>query len=185
MRTNLKFFGALFLALLVAGGVFAQAPLTGSATPVTLSLIGQESLTVVCTPGTVNFVSAPGTTVPGDSPISCTATWNLNPTRTSLTGYTGFALATTALANGANLIPSSAVSVSYNGGASTPCTSSLSATGTGIGAGGACGASIGGNLLSNNFNSSKTDSIAVSIAEPTPLPAGTYTGSYLIVYQAL
>lgn len=185
MKSSLKFLAVLFAVLLFSGVSFAQAPLTTAATPITLSLVGQETLTVVCTPGTVNFNSAPGTTVPGSSPVSCVATWNLSPTRTSLTGFSGFALATSALANGTNLIPSSAVSVSYNGGATTPCTSSLTATGTGIGAGAACGANIGGNLLSNNFNSTHTDSIAISIAEPTPLPAGTYTGSYLVIYQAL
>jgi hypothetical protein len=185
MKSSLKFLAVLFAVLLFAGHSFAQAPLTASSTPVTLSLIGQETLTVVCTPGTVNFASNPGATVPGSSAVSCVSTWNLSATRTSLTGYSGFALATSALANGTNLIPSSAVSVSYNGNATTPCTASLTATGTGIGAGAACGTTISGNLLTNNFSSTHTDSIAISIAEPNPLPAGTYTGSLLIVFQAL
>jgi hypothetical protein len=101
-----------------------------------------------------------------------------------LTGYSGFATATTALANGTNLIPTSAISVSYNGGAATPCTTTLTAA-TAIGAGAGCGANISGNLLTNNFHSTKTDSIAISIAEPADLPAGTFTGSYLIIYQAI
>jgi hypothetical protein len=184
MISRLKFVAALFLVLLFASGAFAQAPLTAPTQTITLSLVGQETLTVACTPATVTFASAPGTTVAGSAPVSCVATWNLNATRTSLTGYSGFSLATTALANGTNLIPSSAISVSYNGGAATPCTTTLTAA-TAIGAAAGCGANISGNLLTNNFNSTKTDSIALSIAEPAVLPAGTFTGSYLVVYQAI
>jgi hypothetical protein len=177
-----QFFAVLFLVLSFAG--YSHAQLTAPTQTITLNLVGAESLTAACTPATVTFASAAGTTVPGSAPVSCVVTWNLAPTRTTLTGYSGFAVATTALANGTTLIPTSAVSVSYNGGAATPCTSTLTAA-TAIGVGAACGASISGNLLTNNFNSTHTDSIAISIAEPTPLVAGTYTGSYLIVYQAI
>ena len=184
MISRLKILGMLFLVLLFAGGTFAQAPLVTSATPVTMTLIGAESLTVACTPAGVTFAAAPGTAVAANVPISCVVTWNLAATRTSLTGYAGVAVATTALANGTTLIPSSSLSASFNGGAGNPCTSTIAAA-TPIGAGAACGANISGNLLSNNFQSTKTDSIALTLTEPTPLIAGNYTGNLLIAYVAI
>jgi hypothetical protein len=185
MISRLKFLASLFLILLFAGGAFAQAPLIASSTPIPLSLVGTETLTLACTPTAgVTFAAAAGTTVPGSAPISCVTTWNLHSTRTSLTLYSGVATAASALTDGTNLIPSSSLSASYNGGAANPCTATLTAATT-IGAASACGATGTGNLLTNNFNSTATTAITLSLAEPAVLSANTYTGQLLIVAVAL
>lgn len=180
--TRLKFFATLCLLLLFTVPAFGQAPLIAPTQTVTLSLIGTESLSAVCTPAQVNFASTPGALVPGDAPISCVATWNVSPLRVSITSALGFANSATAM-TGAMTLPSSAVQVSANGGAAVPCGSTL-VTPTVIGAAASCGT---GNVtnLTNNFASTKTDSFAVSIQLPNPVPAGTTTGSLLIVYFAL
>jgi hypothetical protein len=182
IKRSLKFFATLCLILLFAGGTFAQGQLFAPTQTIALSILGTETLSATCTPVTVTFASAAGTTVPGNAPVSCAVAWNLSPTRTSITSAVGFATAASALTNGANLIPSSAVSVSLNSGAVVPCSSTLTVA-TAIGAGGACGT---GNVtaLTNNFNSTKTDSFAISIAEPTPLAAGQWSGNLLIIYFA-
>ena len=186
MTRFLKYVSTLCLLLLFAGAsTFAQAPLIASSTPIPLNLVGTESLTVTCTPGAgVTFAAAAGTTVPGSVPVSCTTTWNLHSTRTSLTVYSGVATAASALTDGTNLIPSSSLSASYNGGAANPCSATLTAATT-IGAGAACGAAGTGNLLTNNFNSTATTAITLSLAEPAVLSANTYTGQLLIVAVAL
>jgi hypothetical protein len=128
--------------------------------------------------------------VPANAPIQVTVVWNLAPTRTTLFGYIGVATATSALATtGANpvLIPSSALSASFNGGAAVPC-NSTDAVASGIGAGGFCGNNISGNLLTGtNFQNSTghVDTIQLNLQEPTPLAAGSYTGTLLIVYVAI
>ena len=174
----------LFALCFVAGVASAQSPLVSNSQSTPLSLIGQESLTLACTPTAgVTFPNTPlGSTVSGDNPVSCDVTWNLSATRTNLTLFSGFADPTTALANGANLIPSSAVSVSWNGGAAVPCTTTPSASGTGIAAGGGCGDS--GNLLSTNFNSTSTETLALSLNLPATLNAGTYSGTLLEIAVA-
>ena len=181
---SLKFFAVLSLTLLFAGGAFAQAPLIASSS-IPTSLVGTETLTVACTPTAgVTFAAAAGTTVPGSVPISCVTTWNLHSTRTSLTLFAGVATATSALTDGTNLIPSSSLSASFNGGAANPCSATLTAA-TPIGAGGACGTTGTGNLLTNNFNSTVTTAITLSLAEPATLSANTYTGNLQIAVVAI
>jgi hypothetical protein len=185
MISRLKFVVVLFLILLFAGGAFAQAPLIASSAPIPLSLVGTETLTVVCTPTAgVTFAAAAGTTVNGSVPISCLTTWNLHSTRTSLTLFAGVANAASALTDGTNLIPSSSLSASYAGGAANPCSATLTAA-TPIGAGGACGTTGTGNLLTNNFNSTNTTAITLTLAEPATLSANTHTGSLLISVVAI
>jgi hypothetical protein len=58
IKGSMKFFATFCLLLLFAGGAFAQ--LTAPTQTITLSLVGQETLTVACTPATVTFASAPG-----------------------------------------------------------------------------------------------------------------------------
>ena len=182
---GLKYFLMLCLVLMLAGGAFAQAPLVASSTPIPLTLQGAETLTLVCTPSAgVTFAAAAGTTVPGSVPVSCTTTWNLQKTRTSLTLYTGVATATSALTDGTNLIPSSSLSASFNGGVANPCSATLTAA-TPIGAGAACSATGTGNLLTTNFQSTVNTTITLSLAEPATLSANTYTGQLLIAVVAI
>ena len=181
MKSTIRYITALSVVLLFAAFGHAQTPIVGSATPVPLSLTGVESLTVSCVPGAgVTFAAAPGTTVAGNAPISCTTAWNLHSTRTSLTLYAGLSTAATALTDGTNVIPASALSASFNSGASNPCTGTANAAATLIGAGAACGSAGSGNLLSNNFNSQVTTTISLSLTEPATLSANTYSGNLIV-----
>lgn len=184
MNRWLKYLAVLSVTLLFAGVSFAQTPLVASSTPIPMQLVGVETLTVICTPTSgVTFAAAAGTTVPGSVPISCQISQNLQATRSSLTLYSGSAT-TTALSDGVNLIPSSSLSASYNGGAANPCSATILAA-TPIPAGAGCGATGSGNLLTNNFSGTENVSITLSLTEPATLSANTYTGQLLISVVAI
>jgi hypothetical protein len=171
----------LFTFCFMAGGASAQILSNSQSIP--LQLVGPESLNLTCTPpGGVTFAAAPGTTVAGNVPISCLLAWSLNVTRTQLYLVSGVANAASALVNGAVSIPSSSLSISYNGGPANPCTTTPAVGGTGIGAGGGCGQSP--NLLSTNYNSSQTITLGAELQEPAALQAGTYTGDLLVIAVA-
>ena len=114
--------------------------------------------------------------------VTATTAWVLKPGRTAVGVYAYFASAAAALTDGAgDNIPSSAFTISDNGGAATALTTSV-----------AFGAANAGLQLANvaitgaNKNSNRNDAMVFNINLSTlpQLPANTYTGVLNIQAQA-
>jgi hypothetical protein len=164
----------------------ASAQINSSAQSIALNATLTETLTVSLTANAVNFALIPGSaTNAGSTNITATTSWVLKPGRTTVGVYAYFATSTAALTDGAaptpNNIPSSAFSISDNGGASTALTNSVTFSGANAGL---QLATVG--ITGANKNSSRTDVMAFNINLSTlpQLPAGTYTGTLNIQAQA-
>jgi hypothetical protein len=171
----------------VSTSAFGQALTSSPAQTIALTATLAEKLTVNLSGAAVNFtpLTAGSATNAGNTTITATTAWVLNPTRTAVKVYAYFAT-TTALTDGTNNIPTSAFFISDNGGASTAVTQNNSAAGFGV-----AGSSLllgTTNITAANRNSNRTDAMAFNIdlsggALPQ-LPASTYTGTLSIQAQA-
>src|SRR5712692_6354166 len=144
------------------------APLAFAADTVTLSVSGNSE--------TFNLAAGSASNS-GTTNITAITTWSLSPPCSAFV-YAYFASASTALTDGAgHNIPSSAFSISDNGGASSALTNTV-----------AFGGANAGLQLENinvgpaNKNSGVTDTMAftINLSALSQLPAGTYTGSLFI-----
>ena len=163
----------------------ASAQLNSAAQPIALNATLAESLTVNLSVSTVNFTLAAGSaTNAGSTNVTATTAWVLKPGRTQVVVDAYFGTAASALTDGAgNNIPSSAFSMSDNGGASAPLVNTV-----------AFGGANAGLQLANvaitgaNKNSNRTDNMAFNInlsgGTLPQLPAATYTGTLNIQAQA-
>lgn len=178
----------VFLALMavVAMSCFASAQtLNSGAQPINLKATLAESLTLNLSGSSVDFTLAAGSpNNPGSTNITATTKWVLKPGRTTVTVDAYFASAIAALTDGGgNNIPSSAFTISDNGGAAAPLSSSV-----------AFGAASAGLRLENiaiigtNKNAQVTDNMAFNIdlsnGTLPQLPAGIYNGVLNIQAQA-
>lgn len=174
------------LVFLLLAAVAALAPPRASAqvksnsATVTLNATLPTSITIVASPGNVNFALVRSGVATGSSPISITTTYVLPTSFGNLTEYAYFTTAAAALSDGAgDNIPSSSVSGSYNGGAYTAFTGASPY---------AAGSSI--TLFTQfiffffNGNGTRTDSLNLQISTVgLNLPAATYTGTLHIEAQ--
>jgi len=170
---------AVTLAVFTAGSAFAQVN-SGQITDVALNATLNESLTVTLDQPTIDFSLVAGSsTNAGSTAVNAGVSWILETGRTSVKLYAYFTSATSALNNGSNLIPSSAVSATLNG--------------TGAGAftgatpfGGNTGITVSTTAITTNLVSSTSTSVALNIdlSSLTTLPAGTYTGTLHFQAQA-
>ena len=162
----------------------AQALNSGAQT-IALNANLAESLTVSLSAASVNFTLSPGSaTNAGSGGVTATTAWTLAPGRNSVGIYAYFASATQALSDGAgDNIPSSAFSISDNGGAAASLTNTV-----------AYGAANAGLKLATvaitaaNRTASHTDAMTFNInltgGTLAQLPANTYTGTLNIQAQA-
>ena len=173
----------------LASAAVLNSDTPGAGTPKTIALTAtlSESLSVNLSVNTASFTLTAGSaTNHAAAGVTATTTWVLNPSRTAVKVYAWFGTAASALNDGSgDNIPSSAFSISDNGGGYTALTSSA-ANAAGFGPASA------GLLLSNtaisssNENSSATDAMLfnIDLSSLTQLPAGTYTGTLNIQAQA-
>ena len=139
---------------------------------VNLLAVINPQISVVASPGTVNFALVPNGTANGDVPITITTSWALRPNIGFLALWGSFASAPAALTSGfGNNIPSSSVRGSVNGGAFAPFTG-LSPFGIGTSR-----LIFLLRILGNNRNSTRNDTLNLQIdTTGLGLPPGTYTG---------
>lgn len=177
----------VFLALLMAAAFtsLASAQLSSGGQAITLNASLSESLSLSLSANSVNFTLSPGSaTNAGSTTITATTSWVLNPSRTAVKVYAYFGSSAAALTDGSgDNIPSSAFSISDNGGAAAATTNTV-----------VFGAANAGLQLANvaingtNKNSNRTDQMAFNIdlsgGTLPQLPAGSYTGTLNIQAQA-
>ena len=174
------------LAVLLAGTVsLASAQLSSAAQPIALNAQLNESLTVNLSAAAVNFTLAAGSaTNAGSTNVIATTAWVLKPGRTTVAVDAYFATAAAALTDGAgDNIPSSAFTISDNGGAAAALVNTVAFG----------GANAGLQLASvpitgANKNANRTDNMVFNInlsgGTLPQLPAATYTGTLNIQAQA-
>jgi hypothetical protein len=171
------------LVVAFAASISSAQAINSGPQPIALNATLTETLTVTLTANAVNFTLTPGAaTNAGSTNITATTAWVLKPGRTAVGVYAYFANAASALNDGAgNNIPSSAFSISDNGGAATALTNSVAFSGANAGLQLANVAITGANKTSN-----RTDAMAFNINLTTlpQLPAGTYIGTLNIQAQA-
>jgi len=173
------------MATLFAVSMASAQALNSTAQPIQLNATLTESLTVGLSASSVNFnLSAGSAANPGLTGVTATTTWALAKTRSSVGVYAYFAT-TTAMTDGAgDNIPSSAFSISDNGGASAPVTGSVvfGAAGAGLQL---ANVALSGANFSGSRNDAMTFNINLSGGTLPSLPAATYTGTLNIQAQAL
>ncbi len=169
------------VATMVAMSTAASAQARNSG-PQTINLMAHvsESLTLTLSGNTVNFTPTAGRALnAGDTTISATTSWNLRPGRTVVTVNAYFTSAV-ALTDGAgNNIPTSAFTISFNGGTPTALVNGNPYSGNGYPM-----QSI--DITGTNRVGSSTDQMAfnIDLSSMPLLPAGDYTGVLNIQAQA-
>lgn len=170
--------GALALVGVMAAPSHAQVN-SNNAT-VALNATLAESITVTAGPGTVTFTLAPTGTSAGSAPVSITTAWSLASTRTGISLYAYFSSGN-ALTDGAgHNIPTTNVSGSVNGGATSAFTAAtpFAANGKTV-----FSQAVGAGTFSGSRG---PDTIDLSITTTgLGLPSGSYTGTLNIQAQAL
>ena len=173
------------LAMTFAASMASAQAFNSGGQPIALNATLEESLTLSLSASAVTFALAVGSaTNAGSAPITATTSWVLKPGRTAVTVNAYFANAAAALTDGAgDNIPSSAVFIANNAGASTALTSTV-----------AFGAANAGYQMASvaitdaNKNASRTDAMVFNIdltGDTLPqLPAAVYTGTLNIQAQA-
>jgi hypothetical protein len=142
-----------------------------------------QSLTISLSSHAVNFALTRGSANNlGSNPVSVTTNWVLGNRNMTLTVYSYFANAATALTGPGGNIPSSALSISVNGTAFRALTFTEVFGGANAGRHVVVGIPITG-------TGTRTDSIIFNLDLSTgtlpQLPAGTYTGTLSIQAQAV
>jgi hypothetical protein len=171
------------IALVLAQSTSAYAQLNSNQAAVSLNATMAETLSVSAAPGTVNFTPLnPNGVTSGDSAVTINTAWVLNPSRGNLNVYAYFA-STTALTNTSNAtytIPVGSVQGKVNAGAFTAFTgNSPFAVGSSLSV-----ATV--NIVGNNRNSSRSDSLSLTVdTTGAGLPAGTYTGTLFVQAQVI
>ena len=154
--------------------------LIGGATTLTFAACCSVTLSLTSTSESFSLTAGSATN-PGTSAIAATTTWSLKPPD-NLNVYAYFLNSTAALTDLAgHNIPSSAVSISDNGGASQPLTNTVPFAGSNAGLQleriPIRGYNKSGSVIDNmNFN--------VNLSTLPQLPAGTYVGLLMIQAQA-
>jgi hypothetical protein len=175
------------ITVIVLGASAVQAQVNSGASGIALNATLPEQITVTLSPlgPTVNFgnLTPLSGTNAGDITVDVTTRWALSPARTNLQLYAWFASSAEALGGtGTNDIPSSAFEIDVNGGGFNAV----------IGAGPFGGASLSLfsiNIIGNNKNGTRTDTLSFNIDLSAPalssLAADTFTGTLNIQAQAI
>jgi len=181
-RTRNILVAAALLVVLVGAG--SAQVLNSGAKPIALNATLTESVSVTLSASAVNFTLTAGSPAnAGSTSITATTAWTLRPSRLTLNLYSFFASSAVALTDGAgNNIPSSAFSISNNGGAFNTLTNTVP-----------FGGANAGLLLSStpilgfNKSGSRTDLMKfnINLSGSPNLPAGVYTGTLTIQAQAI
>lgn len=186
MKSLRQLFAVSMAMLLVLCAVPAQAQaITATPASVSLSYSISESITVSALPASVTFTGAPPTT----GAITINRSWVLNSTRTFVDLNWGLGSVASALSDGASHnIPSSNVFSNMNGGAYSNCTQAAGATELTplLTVGAIC--NMGRHDAVTGANQVGSDSTTVTLqlqGLPGSLPAGTYTGTLVIVAGAV
>jgi hypothetical protein len=172
-------------AIALSASLASAQVLNSGAQTIALNANLAESLTVSLSAASVNFTLIPGTaTNAGSAGVTATTAWTLAPGRTSVGVYAYFTSATAALTDGSgDNIPSSAFSISDNGGAAAALTNSV---GFGAANAGLKLATVA--ITAGNRSSNRTDAMTFNInltgGTLAQLPANSYTGTLNIQAQA-
>lgn len=141
---------------------------------ITLSATVASSVTISCTPASVNFGNvAPGVSY-NSSPLNCTTTWFVGSGQ-AVYQYLGGG--NPALTGTAGVVNFSSLAAQYNGGSFQTCNQNYTGPGAssdGIPQGSYCGPSLNGNLASSSPSGTKTDSVVLQLNMPT---SGITTGA--------
>ena len=175
----------VFCGLLAAFASVAPAQVINSgARPITLNATLQDAITLQLSANAVNFALTAGSANnPGSTSITATTSWTLRPNVGSLSVYAFFSSSASALTDGSgNNIPSSAFSISDNGGAFLPLVNTVPFGGAN--AGRRLATTL---ILGNNKTGSRTDLMLfnIDLTGVPNLPPGTYTGIVTIQAQAI
>lgn len=169
--TMIAVFAVATLSLVWSPVAAAAQALTSGPQQITLNVSLAESLTLTCTPSTVNFTGSSGT-LQGSAPISCQTSWSIGASRTQLTVMEYFT--TPFVFSGLSLGPNT-FSASVDGGPVTPF-SNTSATIAGV------TGYFGPNLLSTSASKSGSHTDTVQLAVNTAsLSPGSYTATLNIL----
>lgn len=167
------------LALVLVVAPVSHAQLNSNTANVNLNAVLGESLTVVASPGTVNFALAPNGPVLGSAPVAIQTQWALAAGRTNVSLFVYFASAT-ALTDGAgDNIPTSSVAGSVNGGgfSAINAASVFSANSLQV---------FSQALTAATMNVTRNDTVNLRIdTTGLGLPAATYTGVLNVRAQAI
>ena len=176
-----------FVGSIVLGAVFYMAPplayaqFNSAVSNASLNAVMPQSLTVSLDVATVNFTLANGASAnPGDSTITVTMDWVLNPSIGTVDVYAYFDDSSVALTNGIDDIPAANVEGSVDTGPLTAFTGSSPFGGVAL-----MLDSI--TILGSNKNSSQNSTLDLNINlfSLPGISAGTYSGTMHIQAQAL
>ncbi len=170
----------IFLVLLLCAPA-AAAQVNSGASAINLLAVRNPGVAVAVSPGNVNFALVNNGVATGNTPVTITTTWDVQPSVGNIRLYAFFTSAASALSNGAgNNIASSRVGGSINGGGFTAFTGNSPY---------AAGSSLlvyTLPILGNNRRGTRNDTLNLQInLTGLTLPAGTYSGTLLIQAQAL
>ena len=188
MTSTVKIMRAVGTAILLLSSchLAAAQALNSGAKPIALNATLSESVTLALSGNAVNFTLFPGNANnPGSTSITATTRWTLSPGRARVNVYAFFSSAAAALTDGAgHNIPSSAFSISDNGGAFRTLVNNVPFGGANA------GRRIGRTRLNGgNQSGSRTDlmnfNIDLSPVALRTLPTGLYTGTLTIQVQAI
>ncbi|HEY7099787.1 MAG TPA: hypothetical protein VH437_23895 [Terriglobales bacterium] len=177
------FLSCAALVVLAVAGCSAQV-INSAARPISLNATLQEAVTVTLSANAVNFTLTRGSANnPGSTAITATTQWTLRPRIGFVSVYAFFSTSAAALTDGAgNNIPSSAFSISNNGGAFQPLTNTVPF-------GGANAGLMLSRWLILGFNRTGTHNdvmdFNINLTGSPNLPPGTYTGTLTIQAQAI
>ena len=182
-KTIRKGLVGVVLLLCVTGASRAQVVNSG-AQPIALNAVLQESLSVSLSASAVNFtLSAGSASNPGSTTITAITSWSLRPSRANLSLFAFFASSTAALTDGVgDNIPSSAFSISNNGGAFFPLVNTVPFGGANAGL-----LLSTTPILGNNKTGTRNDvmNFNINLSGVPNLPSGLYTGTLVIQAQAI
>ena len=178
---------ATVLSMLLLGmTVAASAQKNSNVSNITMSANLSESVSVSLSGSSVNFTLTSGSASnPGNTTISATTSWVLQPGRTGVKLLAYFDSSTIALAHtdpaNTSDIPSSAVELGVNGGALTSVSSTVA-----FGAANAGLQLFSQSITGTNKNSSRTDTLSfnINLGSLAQLPSDTYNGTLHIQAQA-
>jgi len=165
----------------------ASAQLTSTPSVVTVNATIGETLTLNCTPSSVTISGAAGGPIAyATAPVVCTFTYGLAATRSKLYMYIYPTSGGNALTGPGGTIPSSDVSVTWNG-TFMPCSQTDPYSGV------ACDMNAGGTVIASSTGTddapwptgSVNESLTVGVAFPAGAAVGTYSGTLTIVAQAI
>lgn len=165
-------------------GVSSAQVINSGAKPIALNATLQEAVSVSLSANAVNFTLTGGSpNNPGSTTITATTSWTLRPNRGALSLYAYFASAASALTDGVgNNIPSSAFSISNNGGAFFALSNTVPFGGANAGL-----LLSTTRILGNNKTGSRNDVMKfnIDLSGVPNLPSGLYTGTLVIQAQAI